>query len=186
MLKGWDTHVHQQPIDLETIKSYLEDIRLHQRNQENLLEQIRLGFPDEIEKEVEEQLRYALQSSIETTIRWNYRSELDNVIRSEVSKQVEEQVNAQIVEHIPVGLQQQAEESNKQVRDIMTSLTNSWVMIMIIGAMLDIQNNQQIANHQFIYSEWGFGWASRPHTEFRRRKEQPLSFKLEVFVCLWP
>lgn len=57
-------------------------------------------------------------------------------------KQVDKQVNVQIVEHIPVGLQQQAEESNEQVRDIKTSLTNSYVIIMIIGAaMLDIQEN---------------------------------------------
>ena len=63
---------------------------------------------------------------------------MDNVIRSEVLKQVEKQVNAQIVEHIPVGLQQQAEESNEQVRDIRISLTNSYVIVMIIGAMLDI------------------------------------------------
>lgn len=65
---------------------------------------------------------------METTIRLeNYRGELDNVIRSEVLKQVEEQVNAQIVNHIPIGLQQQAEESNEQVRDMKTSLTNSYV-----------------------------------------------------------
>jgi len=108
-----------QPIDLETIKSYVEEIRLHQKNQENLLKQIHHGFPDEIGKEVEEQLR----------------SELDNVIQREVSKQVEKQVNAQIVEHIPVGLQQQAEESNEQVRDIRTSLENSYVIIMIIDAL---------------------------------------------------
>ena len=68
-----------------------------------------------------------------TTIRWNNRSQLDDVIRSEVLKQVEEQVNAQIVEHIPVGLQQQAEESNKQVQDIKISLANSYVVIMITG-----------------------------------------------------
>ena len=67
---------------------------------------------------------------------------MDNVIRSEVLKQVEEQVNAQIVEHIPVGLQQQAEESNEQMRDITTSLVNSYVIFMIvIGAMLDILKN---------------------------------------------
>ena len=140
--------VHQQQIDLETIKSYLEEIRLHQQNQENLLKQIRQGFPHEIGREVEEQLRYALQSSIETIIRLNYRSELDNVIRSEVLKQVEKQVNAQIVEHIPVGLQQQAEESDEQVRDIKLSLTNSYVIIIIIGAVLDIQkiSKSRIAN----------------------------------------
>ena len=70
---------------------------------------------------------------------------MDNVIRREVSKQVEEQVNAQIAEHIPVGLQQQAEESNEQVRDIKTSLENSYVRVIlirvipvIIDAMLDI------------------------------------------------
>ena len=67
---------------------------------------------------------------------------MDNVIRSEVLKQVEKQVNAQIVEHIPVGLQQQAEESNEQMRDITTSLVNSYVIFMIvIGAMLDILKN---------------------------------------------
>lgn len=132
-VEGWDTHIHQQQIDLETIKSCLEEIRLHQQNQENLLEQIRLEFSDDIGKEVEEQLRYALQSSIETTIRWNYRSEMDSVIRSEVLKQVEKQVNAQIVEHIPVGLQQQAEENNKQAQDIKTSLTNSYVIITMIN-----------------------------------------------------
>ena len=70
-----------------------------------------------------------------------FRSELDSVIRNEVLKQVEKQVNAQIVEHIPVGLQQQAEESNEQVREIKTSLTNSYVIIIIIGAMFDIQKN---------------------------------------------
>ena len=69
------------------------------------------------------------------------RSELDNAVRSEVLKQVEKQVNAQIVEHIPVGLQQQAEESNEQVRDIRTSLTNSYVIIILIDAMPDIQKN---------------------------------------------
>jgi hypothetical protein len=42
---------------------------------------------------------------------------------------VEKQVNDQIAEHIPVGLQQQAEESKKQLRDIETSLTNSYVVI---------------------------------------------------------
>ena len=70
-----------------------------------------------------------------------FRSELDSVIRNEVLKQVEKQVNAQIVEHIPVGLQQQAEESNEQVREIKTSLTNSYVIIIIIGAIFDIQKN---------------------------------------------
>lgn len=53
------------------------------------------------------------------------------MIRSEVLKQVEGQVDVQIVEHIPVGLQQQAEESKKQLQDINTSLTNSYVVIMM-------------------------------------------------------
>jgi len=55
-----DNSVHQQQVDPGTIKSYLEEIRLHEKNQQNLLEQIRLGFSDEIGKEVEEQLRYEL------------------------------------------------------------------------------------------------------------------------------
>jgi len=104
-----DNSLQSQQVDPGTIKSYLEEIRLHEKNQQNLLEQIRLGFSDEIGKEVEEQLR----------------SELDDVIRSEVLKQVEEQVNAQIVEHIPISFQKQAEESNEQVRNVQTSLTNS-------------------------------------------------------------
>lgn len=46
-----------QKIDSETIKSYLEKIRLHEKDQQHLLEQIRLGFADEIEKEVHKQTR---------------------------------------------------------------------------------------------------------------------------------
>jgi hypothetical protein len=83
---------------------------------------------------------------METTIRWNNRGQLDDVIRSEVLKQVEEQVDTQIVEHIPVGLQQQAEESNKQVQDVKISLANSYVVIMITGAMLDITSKSRITN----------------------------------------
>ncbi|KAF8806522.1 hypothetical protein BYT27DRAFT_7191067 [Phlegmacium glaucopus] len=97
-----------QKID-ETIRSYLEEMRRHEKDQQSLLDKIRLGFADEIEKQVDTEIR----------------NDLDNIIRSEVLKQVEEQVNAQIVEHIPVSLQQQAEETKEQLRDIKTSLANS-------------------------------------------------------------
>jgi hypothetical protein len=42
------------------IESYLEEIRLQEKNQQDLLAQIRLGLSNEIEKEVKTQLRYAL------------------------------------------------------------------------------------------------------------------------------
>jgi len=91
------------------IRSYLEEIRRHEEDQQNLIEQIKLSFADEIKKQVNLQIR----------------KELDEAIRSEVSKQVEEQVDVRIVQHIPVSLQQQAEESKEQLRDINTSLANS-------------------------------------------------------------
>lgn len=87
---------------------------------------------------------------------------MDNVIRSEVLKQVEKQVNAQIVEHIPVGLQQQAEESNEQVRDIMTSLTNSYVMILIIGAMAAVLDVQKISKSRIANSNIQSGDLDEP------------------------
>jgi len=55
-----DNPLQSQRVDPGTIKSYLEEIRLHEKNQQNFLEQIRLGFSDEIGKEVEEQLRCEL------------------------------------------------------------------------------------------------------------------------------
>lgn len=112
------------------MRSYLEEIRLHDKNQQNTIEKIKLGITDEIEKQVKTQIRYALSRQWNNhPMPWNCRNELDDAIRSEVLKQVEEQVNAQIVEYIPISLRQQAEESKEQLRDINTSLTNSYVAI---------------------------------------------------------
>jgi hypothetical protein len=53
------------------------------------------------------------------------RSRAPDWIRDEVSRQVKEQVDIQLSEHLPETLQQQADESKRQVDEIRISLRNS-------------------------------------------------------------
>ena len=55
------------------------------------------------------------------------RSKAPTWIRDEISRQVKEQVDIQIMEHLPETLQQQADESKRQLDDMRISLQNSCV-----------------------------------------------------------
>lgn len=47
--------------------------------------------------------------------------------------QVKQEVSAQIIEHLPISLQEQAEQSKRQLNDVKLSLINSYVLLYLPG-----------------------------------------------------
>ena len=48
-----------------------------------------------------------------------------SIIREETAEMVKDQVNDQVMDFLPISLQEMAEESKRQLRDIKISLDNS-------------------------------------------------------------
>lgn len=72
-------------------------------------------------KEIKSRLRDQIRQQVAISV----KSRAPDWIRDEVSRQVKEQVDIQIMEHLPETLQQQANESKRQLNEMRISLQNS-------------------------------------------------------------
>ncbi|GJJ08476.1 hypothetical protein Clacol_002694 [Clathrus columnatus] len=78
---------------------------------------------DERVMEVKHMIKDVLKDHIANDMR--LEAQIEEQIRAEIALQVRQEVTAQIVEHLPISLQEQAEQSKRQLNDVKLSLVNS-------------------------------------------------------------
>ncbi|CAA7259021.1 unnamed protein product [Cyclocybe aegerita] len=96
-------------LTLKDVEACIEEIRIHEQNQQEEFEAIKSKMGVDIKEQVE--------SSI--------RGKIADLIREEAMIQVREQVDGQIREHIPVSLEDQVKETKRQLQEVQISLKNS-------------------------------------------------------------
>jgi len=71
------------------------------------------------------EVKHMIKDVLKDHIANDMRAQIEEQIRAEIAIQVKQEVAAQIVEHLPVSLEQQAEESKRQLVEVKHSLVNS-------------------------------------------------------------
>lgn len=71
------------------------------------------------------EVKHMIKDVLKEHIANDMRAQIEEQIRAEIAMQVKQEVSAQIVEHLPISLQEQAEQSKRQLQDVKQSLVNS-------------------------------------------------------------
>lgn len=65
------------------------------------------------------------------------RAQIAEQIKAEIALQVEEQVKDQFLEHIPISLEEQAAQSQRQLIEVRNSLTNRYDRTLLSFSVID-------------------------------------------------
>ncbi|KIJ51305.1 hypothetical protein M422DRAFT_65312 [Sphaerobolus stellatus SS14] len=71
------------------------------------------------------EVKHMIKDVLKEHIANDMRAQIEEQIRAEIATQVKQEVAAQIVEHLPISLQAQAEQSKRQLVEVRHSLVNS-------------------------------------------------------------
>lgn len=71
------------------------------------------------------EVKHMIKDVLKDHIANDMRAQIEEQIREEIAMQVKKEVAAQIVEHLPISLQEQAEQSKRQLLEVKQSLVNS-------------------------------------------------------------